>query len=301
MKILFRSDASSEIGMGHVMRDLVLAQQYAQDIVMFATQNLPGNANQKIISEGYLVIDLKDNCVENLIKQIKKFEIDMVVFDHYGIDDLFEKKVKDETGVQVLSFDDTYVKHYCDILLNHNISAKEESYKGLVPSSCEMRCGKKYTLIRDEFKEIEHKERKPLKNKQELRVFVSMGGVDNTNITPKIVDFFSTIAHISLEIVTTSSNKHLLELQEKIKISKHATLHVDTNKIAQIMNSCDFAIITPSVSVHEVLFLKIPFIAIKTANNQEDIFDYLMKNHYLALEHFNIDKFNLKYELLKGS
>ena len=59
--ILFRADSSSSIGTGHIMRDLVLAQKYAKkgcDII-FATQNLRGNINHKIIEAGYKIEILK--------------------------------------------------------------------------------------------------------------------------------------------------------------------------------------------------------------------------------------------------
>lgn len=43
MNILFRADSSSTIGTGHIMRDLVLAKQYSDDKIVFATQELDGN------------------------------------------------------------------------------------------------------------------------------------------------------------------------------------------------------------------------------------------------------------------
>ena len=52
MNILFRADSSSNIGTGHIMRDLVLAQQlekkYPHATITFAVQNLSGNINHKI-------------------------------------------------------------------------------------------------------------------------------------------------------------------------------------------------------------------------------------------------------------
>ncbi len=46
--ILFRADSSSTIGTGHIMRDLVLAEQFEDAGIVFATRDLPGNINHKI-------------------------------------------------------------------------------------------------------------------------------------------------------------------------------------------------------------------------------------------------------------
>ena len=110
MNVLFRVDSSSKIGLGHLMRCLVLAEQYKKDNIIFAAQNLEGNANQKIIDQGYRLILLGDNSTDELCKKIALLHINNVIFDHYGIDYKFEKIVKKRTGVQILSFDDTYEK-----------------------------------------------------------------------------------------------------------------------------------------------------------------------------------------------
>jgi len=70
-KILFRADSSSTIGTGHIMRDLVLAQQYPSSKIFFATQNLQGNINFKIAESGYRVEILKSNDIKELNRFIK--------------------------------------------------------------------------------------------------------------------------------------------------------------------------------------------------------------------------------------
>ncbi|MBV5335041.1 MAG: UDP-2,4-diacetamido-2,4,6-trideoxy-beta-L-altropyranose hydrolase, partial [Sulfuricurvum sp.] len=172
MNLLIRADSSSAIGLGHIMRDVVFAAQHSQDTVRFACQNLSGNIIDQI---PYPVDLLTSNDPDELIALIREQNIDRVVFDHYGIDAVFEKKIKDVCGVTILSFDDTYEAHYCDILLNHNISADKNRYSGLVPPHCILHCGAEYTLIRDEFK-IE----KPIKREKIYDIFVSMGGTDPT-------------------------------------------------------------------------------------------------------------------------
>ena len=94
MNILVRADSSSYIGTGHIMRDLVLAKQYKNENIIFATQDLVGNINHKIIEAGYKIELLKSNDFEELNKLVKKFEIDMIIIDNYDIDYNFEKKLK---------------------------------------------------------------------------------------------------------------------------------------------------------------------------------------------------------------
>lgn len=184
--MLFRADSSSSIGTGHIMRDLVLAGQYPGATIFFATQDLPGNLNAKIIEAGYTVIPLRSNDPLELIEVVKRLDIDTVVFDHYGIDAAYEKTLKEATGCTVFSLDDTYEAHHCDILLNHNIYADPRKYTGLVPEHCELRCGSRYTLLREEFIR-EKKKRKPLANHTITQVFVAMGGADHSNLNIPIL------------------------------------------------------------------------------------------------------------------
>jgi len=276
--ILFRADSSSTIGTGHIMRDLVLAKQYRDSTIIFATQNLQGNLNSKILESGYSVELLKDNSLNEFQKIINKYNPDLVVIDSYNIDYEFEKKLKTQNSKsKFLSFDDTYEKHHCDILLNHNISANKKRYKGLVPKYCELRCGAEYTLLRDEF----------IQQKKSKSIFLAMGGADHSNINIDILKVLEDFKNIDVNLVTTTANQHLGQLKEYVKNKDWIELHINSDKIAKLMRVSDFAIVTPSVTLNEVFFMDLPFIAIKTADNQEDMAQYLKNNNYLILEYFN--------------
>ncbi|MFA6192481.1 MAG: UDP-2,4-diacetamido-2,4,6-trideoxy-beta-L-altropyranose hydrolase [Sulfurimonas sp.] len=316
--ILFRADSSSTIGTGHIMRDLVLASQLQKEFphakIAFATQDLDGNINYKIVEAGYEIFVLSSHAIEELIEVIKAGHVEMLVIDHYGIDAEYEKELKDKNStLKILSFDDTYKKHFCDILLNHNISANVKKYKKLVPKHCELRCGSKYTLLRDEFKK-EKKTRCPKGKKRKVKnkncpvrkypwgatvtIFVAMGGADHSIINIKILKVLKKFSNIQVNLVTTTANQHINELKKYVQNEKWIKLHVNSNKIAKLMAKSDFAIITPSVTANEVHFMNLPFVAIKTADNQDDMYKYFKKNKSLVLNNFKNKKLKIYVALL---
>ena len=296
MNILVRADSSSYIGTGHIMRDLVLVKQFIHDNIIFATQNLNGNINYKIAEEEYKLVILKNNNFEELNQLIKELNIDMIIIDHYNINYNFEKELKKENpNLKIFVFDDTYEKHFCDILINHNISANEKKYKNLVPNNCELRCGSKYTLLRDEFLEAKKQKNSIKKDKKIKTIFVAMGGADHSNININILKVVNKIRkknkkNIKVNIVSTNANKNLEKLKDYCKNKKWINLHINSKQIAKLMSESDFAIVTPSVTVNEVHYLGLPIIAIKTAKNQIYMYKYLKKYKYHVFNRLKKEK-----------
>ena len=301
MNILFRADSSSTIGTGHIMRDLVLAEQFADASIIFATQDLSGNINHKIEEKDYTIEFLNSNDIEELDSLIKELNIDMIVIDHYGIDHTFEKQLKIQNcptemplgaELKIMSLDDTYEKHYCDILLNHNIYADSSRYKNLVPEHCELRCGSKYTLLREEFIKEKQKGRQNKNDKENINIFIAMGGADHSNLNVKILKVLETFSYMHANVVTTTANQYLDELREYVADKKNVTLHINTDHIAKLMNEADFSIVTPSVTINEIVYMSVPFIAIQTASNQLYMTEYLEQNNYFMLNNFNAISLN---------
>ncbi len=182
-----------------------------------------------------------------------------------------------------MALDDTYEKHYCDILLNHNIYAKAEKYKDLVPKWCEIRCGEKFTLLRDEF--LKEKE---VKREKIYDIFISYGGADTANLNISTLRVLEEVdKSLKIVVVTTKANSNLDKLKEYVKDKENIDLKIDTNEIAKLLNQSKLAIITPSVTVNEVYFLNIPFIAIQTADNQKYMTSFLVEKGFIVLKNFN--------------
>ncbi|MGA1941126.1 UDP-2,4-diacetamido-2,4,6-trideoxy-beta-L-altropyranose hydrolase [Arcobacter sp. YIC-310] len=298
-RVLIRADSSFAIGHGHIMRTLVLAKKYRKKSyeVYFATLDLEGNLNKKIKEEGFFVYILETKDIQELIFLIKEEKINTLVVDNYEIKYEQEKEIKKQTNIKLVCLDDTYEKHYCDILINHNISANEKKYKSLVPKTCELKCGAEFTLLREEFYKYKNKNIK--KTSIKTNIFLAIGGTDHSNINIKILEVLKEFDNINVFLVTTSANKNLNELEKYCKDNTFIKLFIDTNKMAKLMRKSDFAIVSASVILNEVYFMNLPFIAIKTADNQNDIYKYLKDNSYLVLKKFNTKKLKKCVKILK--
>lgn len=267
------------------MRDLVLAKTFKNAAVSFACQDLPGNINQRVLDVGYSLYILKSDSLDELVTLITELKTDMLVIDHYGIDHTDETHLRTLTGVRLFVLDDTYEQHECHILLNHNAYADATQYEGLVPADCELRCGSAYTLLRDEFKDIKAKKL----TKESRKVFVAMGGADTKNLNTKILNILEEL-HLKAVVVTTKGNKHLNELKTYVQNKESIELHINASNVAELMAKSAFAIVTPSVTVNEIMFMELPFIAIKTAENQRFMCEYLENKNIPVLSWFDEDK-----------
>ncbi|WP_419767666.1 UDP-2,4-diacetamido-2,4,6-trideoxy-beta-L-altropyranose hydrolase [Arcobacter sp.] len=292
--ILVRADSSSKIGIGHIMRDLALVERYFNSNITFACQELEGNINSKILDAGYELKILNSNDVEELDDLIKSLNIDFLIIDHYGIDYGYEEQIKNQNpSLKVLVFDDTYEKHYCDILLNHNIYAQEKKYKDLVPSFCELRCGEKYTLIREEFKYYKHLRRNKSKSK---KILIAFGGSDFDNISLKVLKSLKKKKDIKIYLLTTNANKNIKSLKEFIKDYENIKLIINSKNVAKLIHKIDLAIVSPSTILHEIIYLNKEFIAIQTASNQKFMMKYLKKNRHACMKRFSKKEFLKKFE-----
>jgi len=265
-KTLFRADSSPTIGLGHIKRDLVYAQRLKIADITFA-------CFENSLELSYPTYQLKTNEVDELITLCQNEAIEHLIIDHYGFNYEDEKKLKEALNITLSVFDDTYKRHYCDEIINHNISADSTKYT-LEPFT---KVKVISPLIRDEFKQIKQRDR----THKTHEVMICMGGVDSLNLTPKIIPLCQDYQKI--HVVTSDNNPHLADLQAMQNI----TLHINTNAMAELMNTCDLAILTPSVVVHEALYMHLPFIAIKTASNQDDIYTHLKQKGYNVLDDFD--------------
>src|SRR3990167_2039509 len=219
MNIVFRTDASTQIGSGHVMRCLTLANALCAKghYILFVCRNYPGNLNKFILKCGHNIKELpfgdgqayseqpivneysrwlwvlpKQDALETMLA-IQSIAVDLLVIDHYALDYEWEAKLRCVVK-KILVIDDLANRpHNADILLDQNYYSDMQSrYKGLLPNNCTQLLGLKYVILRPEFQQIRKKrcEIRKSRIKDIVNILVYLGASDPNNVTLKVLKSF---------------------------------------------------------------------------------------------------------------
>tara|TARA_B110000008_G_scaffold209315_1_gene208134 strand:- start:2636 stop:3706 length:1071 start_codon:yes stop_codon:yes gene_type:complete len=310
MRVVFRVDASFEIGIGHVMRCLSLALQLKKNgfIIEFICRKHQGNLIDTIISEGFSVYGLelhKLNQSENSLshgnwlgatqyqdiddcgKILKKSKVDWLIVDHYAIDQFWEQSLKIFYDKLLVIDDLSDRRHDCDLLLDQNFGRKQQDYLELVPESCEILLGSKYALMRDEFVHwrkysLERRKKPELKN-----ILISMGGVDINNFTGQVLEELR-LCKLSIDVLVTIvlgiNSPYLLEIKKITNdLPFNTELKINVNNMAEVMANADLAIGASGSTSWERCCLGLPAIQIVTAKNQDIIGEMLVRKNAIKL------------------
>ncbi len=309
MRVVFRVDASTKMGSGHVMRCLTLAEELEKNgsDVSFISRVHEGNLNYLISKKGFQIHELQnpisnklnkksikgdnynrwlgateDKDAQETIKAIGIDKPDWLIVDHYALSEKWEKTVR-PTVKNIMVIDDLANRsHDCDMLLDQNwFENMETRYEGLVPAGCTKLLGPEYALLRPEFFEARKSIKK--RNGKVDRIFVFFGGSDPQNLTGKTLHTLINpeLAHLTVDVVIGSNNPHQDEILKMVKASDNINLYFQINNIAAIMAKADFAIGSGGVNIWERMCLKIHTFVIVFADNQKETINHLHRNDYL--------------------
>ena len=322
MIFYFRVDASLEIGTGHVMRCLVLAQELKKlgFICEFIVKNHEGSLNKSIADEGFKIhtlllpqekkIDMYADGDHSkwlgsdwlydaklTLDVISKSQNNILIVDHYGIDDRWECLVKNATTKLVVIDDLANRGHKCDLLIDYGIDRKDNDYAKLVPSFCKLLTGVKYVFMSPAFKKYRQISQKRLNNSDLNSWLIFMGGVDkynNTSVAIKALEKIFFNKKIKVRVVLGRSSQWIDDIKRLIGNSTlDIELIINTKNMAKLICESDCGIGGAGISSLERAYLGLPTITLVMAENQ--------KSGASALERLgiakvipNIKDFNLK-------
>lgn len=307
MRVVFRVDAAIEIGTGHVMRCLTLAdalQDKGADCT-FLCRPRDGNLIDFIAAQGHGAIALPalrsgfrgdlpplarraepphahwlgtgwaddaSDCVSALKHQAVAGSIDWLVVDHYALDERWERMLRPVCDRLMVIDDLADRPHDCDLLLDQNLGREPTDYKGLIPAATNTLLGPQYALLRPEFARQRSESLARRESPRLERVLVSMGGVDKDNATGHVLDVLDSAPlgkEVAITVVMGAKAPHLAQVRERAaKMRTKTEVFVGVKDMARLMTQSDLAIGAGGTTTWERCSLGLPAIQIPLVANQ---------------------------------
>lgn len=302
--VFFRADANSQIGWGHIVRCMALADILIQDKnsifeCVFLVQN-PSVILQNQIKEKFDLIILEETTdfleEAHFITQNYLQNNSIIILDHYQIQTEYQRIVKDNSSAKIVCIDDMHSWHFlADVVINHGGKINDGNYS--CESYTKLLLGTEYALLRQPFLEA-------AKTKREIKkietIFICFGGADIYNLTEQAVALvinFDAIKKINVVITGDSYSKQLHNL-----VSKNSSIclyqNLDAQQMANLMQKSDLAFAPASSLSLELLATQSFVILGQSADNQMAIYQELISYPQIKGigEWQSIDWQELKYE-----
>lgn len=256
MRVLLRTDASEQMGSGHVMRCLTLAQaligegsevafvcrEHAGDLIHYLRSNqvqvfgLPTDldsaiktisptepdpnlaASESLYHSEWLGVSQQTD-FEQSKQYILEFQPDWIVVDHYALDQYWEQRAA-TLCERIFVIDDLGDRrHHCSILLDQTYGCLASKYDGLVPETTMLLTGSEYSLLRPEFL---HWRETSLRRRVDAggdRFFIFMGGTDPENITGAVISQVAKVDNadsLRVTVVLGTSCPNIVSVRQQL-------------------------------------------------------------------------------------
>lgn len=295
--IFIRVDASLEIGTGHVMRCLTLADalRLQGDKCTFICREHKGSLIGLIEDRGYTVIRLSAKLEKTLSDQEDSLDhsgwlgtsqiedatetklklcsesVDWIVVDHYALDCNWEGQLNPICKKMIAIDDLADRKHLCDLLIDQTLGRQSQDYKDLVPEHCRILTGVPYALLRPEFAALRRQALTRAIPTLPVRVLVSMGGFDQSNATLAVLKVLIKIPKLFIQVLLSSQSAHYSSVASFCQQHRNISHNDFSDNMTELMLNSDIAIGGAGATSWERACLGLPCVAIVLADNQAKV------------------------------
>jgi UDP-2,4-diacetamido-2,4,6-trideoxy-beta-L-altropyranose hydrolase len=291
--IAFRTDASDQIGTGHFMRCMTLADELKMQgaQIRFISCNLPLHLIEMLNAKGMeyisLITDASQEPIDELVHSswlgtsqtqdaqatlqvLADQSWDWIIVDHYALDERWEAEVRANCKKLMVIDDLADRQHDCDVLLDQNFYADMQTrYIGKVPEDCQLLLGPRYALLREEFRTLREKVKVRVGDVKKILVF--FGGVDTDNYTSLAMQALAELnSKQQVDVVIGVQHPNREQIQQAC-INHGFICHVQTTRIAELMVDADLAIGGGGTATWERCCLGLPTISFCVAENQRKL------------------------------
>ncbi len=304
-KIAFRVDASLQIGSGHLMRCLTLAEALRdKDAAQchFIARAHPGHLLEQIWDRGFelhslppgssgFVPDASDGqalpahaawlgCdwqtdAGQTALILESLHPDWLVVDHYALDARWHAMLAPYYR-RLFAIDDLADRPLlCDLLLDQTYARSPADYQPWLPTACQVLCGSEFALLRPQFNALREQSLARRTAPQLRQLLVTMGGVDKNNVTGQVLDAIrqSKLAlGCQVTVVMGITAPWLAEVQaQAATLPWPCRVLVNVGNMARLMADSDLCIGAAGSTAWERCTLGVPSVMAVTADNQNSI------------------------------
>lgn len=291
-RVALRVDASAIMGTGHLRRCLSLAQALtdAGATVAFVCRALDSVSAQVLASvdldvhwlpeppagfvptagapphAAWAGISQERDALDTL-QALHGWSPDWVVVDHYAFDARWHEQVRAAAGSRLLVIDDTADRDLAaDALLDHNWDADHHAkYAGRLRREPQRLCGPRFALLSAAYR---HAPRHVF-NAVVRSIGVFMGGTDPGGVSARVLAACRAAGFAGpVEVVSTSANPQLADLQQACTSDPSATLTLDLPDLAAFFARHDLQIGAGGGATWERCCIGAPTVALAVATNQ---------------------------------
>jgi UDP-2,4-diacetamido-2,4,6-trideoxy-beta-L-altropyranose hydrolase len=263
VKVLFRADASSQIGMGHVARCLTLARVLRSRgaTVSFACRALPGFDPHLVEGQGFelMLLPAQADDLPVLLGSV----FNWLVVDHYQLDHTWEGRAR-SIARRVAVIDDLADRaHDADLLLDQNLTADAGAYQGLLAPGCSLLLGPRYALLGPEFSAP------PVEPALHVHhVVVSFGGFDVAGMALKTLEALAPWPQVKVTLLAGIAHPQWAQLCEHIARRPGWEVMAYSPRMAELMREADLFIGAGGGTTWERAALGVPGLCVAVADNQ---------------------------------
>lgn len=295
MKIAIRVDASNQIGTGHFMRCLTLAEALKQrgGRIRFISRHLPDHLRSMLEKQGHEFIQLNGNPfeitsgdlahshwlgtsqhedVQDSISALSDQVWDWLVVDHYALDRRWHQELRPAVG-QIMVIDDLADRdHDCDLLLDQNLADDMVCrYIGRTPVTCRGLLGPHYALLQPMYAKL-HAATLPRQGPVR-RILLFFGGADRDQLTERALRAVQQLDRpdIKVNVVVGAASPDLEHISALAAQHPHINVHCAQPSLAPLLLEVDLAVGTGGATCWERLCLGLPCIVVTVADNQRPV------------------------------
>ena len=287
---MFRADGNSQIGSGHIMRCLSIADAGRRDAGQDSLFVLAGDEFKEIIEDrgfrceilqgDYREMEPETGKMEELIR---RYVPSALFVDSYYVTASYLEALKDfmerEKGRLVYVDDVMAFAHPCHVLVNYNIygpgqrGVYEELYREAKVAVPELLLGTVYVPLREDFQGLAA--RRVRLGAEDI--LISSGGADTEHIGLSLVRYLRETKGLPegerfdgfrFHFVIGAMNRDLEEIKKAAAGDERIFLHVQVRDMQGLMSRCDVALSAAGATLYELCAAQTPAVTYILADNQ---------------------------------